>query len=245
MALTNCKECNGKVSDQAKSCPHCGAPIGIAIKEKVQEYIRKCRHCGSEYRVGEPTCPHCNRDGGGKVRIKCSKCGQINWNNKRKCWNCGQRTGANRGLMSSIFYYIMISPFAFGILVVFVWFFDPFDMLYSQHERASDFDSINGILRNISIERGTYEIAFSNNSAREQITVYTYIRTRTGDNICPTAHRLSRSSEIHTVECQFLKFYGGLEPYRGGLVNRPEALPDDASEDYSSGSGRGRVKGFR
>jgi|GEM_PF-1700478 len=26
MALTECTECNGKISDQADKCPHCGAP---------------------------------------------------------------------------------------------------------------------------------------------------------------------------------------------------------------------------
>ncbi len=27
MALLNCPECNGRFSDDAKSCPHCGAPL--------------------------------------------------------------------------------------------------------------------------------------------------------------------------------------------------------------------------
>ena len=27
MALINCKECKAKVSDQAKACPKCGAPL--------------------------------------------------------------------------------------------------------------------------------------------------------------------------------------------------------------------------
>lgn len=27
MALTNCVECNGKVSTEASACPHCGAPV--------------------------------------------------------------------------------------------------------------------------------------------------------------------------------------------------------------------------
>ncbi|WP_421311984.1 hypothetical protein [Aeromonas veronii] len=27
MALIECGECNGKVSDKAASCPHCGAPV--------------------------------------------------------------------------------------------------------------------------------------------------------------------------------------------------------------------------
>lgn len=27
MALLNCPECNGKVSDSASTCPHCGFPM--------------------------------------------------------------------------------------------------------------------------------------------------------------------------------------------------------------------------
>ena len=30
MALISCKECAGQVSDSASSCPHCGAPVGVA-----------------------------------------------------------------------------------------------------------------------------------------------------------------------------------------------------------------------
>ena len=34
MALINCKECKIEVSDQATSCPHCGAPIAAAHESK-------------------------------------------------------------------------------------------------------------------------------------------------------------------------------------------------------------------
>lgn len=38
MAIISCKECNGKVSDTAVACPHCGAVVGkpqvVAIKKK-------------------------------------------------------------------------------------------------------------------------------------------------------------------------------------------------------------------
>lgn len=30
MALITCGECNGQVSDQAETCPHCGAPVASA-----------------------------------------------------------------------------------------------------------------------------------------------------------------------------------------------------------------------
>lgn len=39
MALIKCPECNHVVSDTAKSCPTCGAPIDTAIK---------CPKCGSK-----------------------------------------------------------------------------------------------------------------------------------------------------------------------------------------------------
>lgn len=32
MALVECTECNGKVSDQAETCPHCGAPMARAAR---------------------------------------------------------------------------------------------------------------------------------------------------------------------------------------------------------------------
>ena len=38
MALIKCPECGGTVSDTAKSCPHCGAPIDTAFR---------CPKCGS------------------------------------------------------------------------------------------------------------------------------------------------------------------------------------------------------
>ncbi|MBL5859538.1 zinc ribbon domain-containing protein [Serratia fonticola] len=34
MALVQCKECNGQVSDSAKTCPHCGATIKNKSKSK-------------------------------------------------------------------------------------------------------------------------------------------------------------------------------------------------------------------
>jgi predicted amidophosphoribosyltransferase len=34
MALTNCNECNKKVSTFASSCPHCGTPSGKMIAPK-------------------------------------------------------------------------------------------------------------------------------------------------------------------------------------------------------------------
>lgn len=41
MALIKCKECNKDISDQAKSCPHCGAPNQNFIPTKNQEKEKK------------------------------------------------------------------------------------------------------------------------------------------------------------------------------------------------------------
>lgn len=34
MPLIQCHECKGKVSDHARTCPHCGAPVIATIKRK-------------------------------------------------------------------------------------------------------------------------------------------------------------------------------------------------------------------
>lgn len=47
MALTKCMECGGLLSDTAKSCPHCGAPI------------IKCNECGKLLPAESEVCPHC------------------------------------------------------------------------------------------------------------------------------------------------------------------------------------------
>lgn len=47
MAVTNCPECGGKVSDQAMSCPHCGVSLS------------HCPKCGGVIKWGVSACPHC------------------------------------------------------------------------------------------------------------------------------------------------------------------------------------------
>ena len=37
MALINCYECNKEISDRAKSCPHCGAPIENEVVEMIED----------------------------------------------------------------------------------------------------------------------------------------------------------------------------------------------------------------
>ncbi|MDD5140358.1 MAG: hypothetical protein PHY43_08895 [Verrucomicrobiales bacterium] len=34
MALIKCHECQGQVSDHARTCPHCGAPVIATIKRR-------------------------------------------------------------------------------------------------------------------------------------------------------------------------------------------------------------------
>jgi hypothetical protein len=34
MPLIQCHECHGKVSDYARTCPHCGAPVLATIKRR-------------------------------------------------------------------------------------------------------------------------------------------------------------------------------------------------------------------
>jgi hypothetical protein len=34
MALINCHECGGQVSDYARACPHCGAPVIATINRR-------------------------------------------------------------------------------------------------------------------------------------------------------------------------------------------------------------------
>ena len=40
MALINCTECNREISDKAQTCPGCGAPVVIALEEKVNAPIK-------------------------------------------------------------------------------------------------------------------------------------------------------------------------------------------------------------
>lgn len=52
MALINCKECGGQMSDSASFCPHCGAP---AAKDMF------CPECGTKVPAGARFCPQCGK----------------------------------------------------------------------------------------------------------------------------------------------------------------------------------------
>lgn len=60
MALIECSECNGQVSDKAANCPKCGAPVTIvvaAVEGRVCGHCKTlnhkdaiaCRSCGARY----------------------------------------------------------------------------------------------------------------------------------------------------------------------------------------------------
>ena len=59
MALIQCDECGGKVSDRAAACPHCGTPPGVLVEcyecgDKVSDRAESCPHCGAPTRTAEP-----------------------------------------------------------------------------------------------------------------------------------------------------------------------------------------------
>lgn len=56
MALMECPECGGKVSDKASFCPHCGCPICTAPE---QSAIRYCTSCGSRLNPDVFACEAC------------------------------------------------------------------------------------------------------------------------------------------------------------------------------------------
>lgn len=54
MALINCPECGKEISDQAASCPNCGAPT----KKGDFKY---CQHCGEQIDKECVVCPKCGK----------------------------------------------------------------------------------------------------------------------------------------------------------------------------------------
>lgn len=51
MAMINCPECGKEVSDKAKTCPSCGAPLTKKF----------CPHCGEKIDVECVVCPKCGK----------------------------------------------------------------------------------------------------------------------------------------------------------------------------------------
>ena len=54
MALFDCPECGGKVSDKANQCPHCGCLV-----EQSQNKSKTCPECGQEVDISVMVCPNC------------------------------------------------------------------------------------------------------------------------------------------------------------------------------------------
>lgn len=51
MALITCPECRKEISDQASSCPNCGAPVAKKF----------CQHCGEQIDKDCVICPKCGK----------------------------------------------------------------------------------------------------------------------------------------------------------------------------------------
>lgn len=54
MALIKCPECGKEISDKAKSCPNCGAPVAKKF----------CQHCGEQIDQECVVCPKCGKQVG-------------------------------------------------------------------------------------------------------------------------------------------------------------------------------------
>jgi len=56
MALIKCADCNSDVSDSAKACPNCGAPIERVLKEDETH----CPFCHTILKIDATVCPSCD-----------------------------------------------------------------------------------------------------------------------------------------------------------------------------------------
>ncbi|MDD6485268.1 MAG: zinc ribbon domain-containing protein [Clostridiales bacterium] len=57
MALIECPECGGKVSDKAPTCIHCGYPL----QEQTEQQIRYCPYCGKTNNIESTFCGYCGK----------------------------------------------------------------------------------------------------------------------------------------------------------------------------------------
>lgn len=60
MALIECPECGGKVSDKAPACIHCGYPLKGSAEEKTQQ-IQFCPYCGKQNNIESTFCGYCGK----------------------------------------------------------------------------------------------------------------------------------------------------------------------------------------
>lgn len=61
MALVQCAECSGQLSDKASACPHCGAPAKPALVP--------CAECGQKISRKALACPKCGSPTSNAVRV--------------------------------------------------------------------------------------------------------------------------------------------------------------------------------
>lgn len=54
LRLTKCKDCEGTVSVNAVTCPHCGA-----ILKTTEPRLKKCKDCNGTVSINANKCPHC------------------------------------------------------------------------------------------------------------------------------------------------------------------------------------------
>ena len=57
MALIECPECGGKVSDKAPACIHCGYPL----QEPKEEQVQYCPYCGKPNSIESTFCGYCGK----------------------------------------------------------------------------------------------------------------------------------------------------------------------------------------
>lgn len=63
MALIECPECGGKVSNSAVSCPHCGFPIKASLRNEGPF----CPYCGNKNEPSSVYCRHCGKAMNGEL----------------------------------------------------------------------------------------------------------------------------------------------------------------------------------
>ena len=80
MALINCPECNGVVSDKAHTCPHCGYPLED-MKNNNKTLI-DCPNCGEKIDSLSKFCPECG--------ISLKKSDVVETVNLIECPQCGK-----------------------------------------------------------------------------------------------------------------------------------------------------------
>ena len=60
MALIECPECGGKVSDKAPTCIHCGYPLQEPV-EVAKPQIQYCPYCGKQNNIDSTFCAYCGK----------------------------------------------------------------------------------------------------------------------------------------------------------------------------------------